>query len=175
MVPYHVLWAGGVAKNMFLTFRDRQTLWEHARSDLWWYSGNVYLITNYLFFHDFPSGFGNYNYTPSLNENPQNAPTKLASLYKTPPNIQESCARMLMDVSSTSSSFLRGAVGESKSKRAENGGLPVPYLDPLDQPPYHIEKPRTYQRVDNESHVITLSAMSYVRRPEFRWPNPLVS
>ena len=31
---YYVLWAGGVAKNMFLTFRDRQIPWEHARSDL---------------------------------------------------------------------------------------------------------------------------------------------
>ena len=50
VVPYHVLWAGGVAKNMFLTFRDIQTPWEHARSDLRWYGGEIILIKKSWFF-----------------------------------------------------------------------------------------------------------------------------
>ena len=41
VVPYHVLWAGKVAKNMFLTFWGRQTPWEHDRSDLRWYEGDI--------------------------------------------------------------------------------------------------------------------------------------
>ena len=66
-------------------------------------------------------------------------------------------------------------VGKSESKRAEYSGLPIPYLDPVDQPPYDVEQRRTYQRVDNESHVFTLSAMSHVRGPEYLRPSPLHS